>query len=73
METISGPRVAVRLNGCKVVAQPDRIGIATDSNQYEVSVALLADMTFKYSESEGENVGKPILEVRSLTVALDPI
>lgn len=66
METIHGPRLVIKLNGCKVVVLRDRIGLTTASNQFEVGVETYPPtITFKYSESEGSNAGKPILEVRS--------
>ena len=64
---IHSPRVAIRFNGCIVRAQPDRIGIFAESSQFELSAASLSSMTCKYSESEGENPGKSILEITALT------
>ena len=63
LESITGPFLKLRLNGCNVVAQDDRHGIKTPTNRYEVSMSLSSDITFTYAESE---VGKPMIEVRAL-------
>lgn len=63
LESITGALLKLRLNGCTVVAQDDRLGIKTHTNQYEVSMSLSSDITFTYAESE---VGKPMIEVKAV-------
>ena len=65
IEIPHGPRMALRLDECKIVLQgDDHIVMYTTASQCEL--ALLPNMTFIYSETEGAERPRPILEVRAL-------
>ena len=65
-EIIHGPRMAIRFGKNKVAVQPeDHIGVYNAEAECELSATLLPNMTFMYSESEGEEPHRSILEVRA--------